>query len=392
MSRTHFMGYPRANGEYGIRNYVLVISTVHCANNVAQKVALKTGVPCITHDYGCAEFEREKVQTYRGLCSAALSPNVFAVVLIGLGCEQTDHDRLIEDITAAGKPVTHIGIQESGGVKPAIDQGTAKVREYLKQAEAVERVEVPVSELVIGVQCGGSDWTTALSGNITIGNMADRLIEAGGSVIISEVGGFPGSEHILADRAETPEIGLQIIDMCDELRKEYFDEHGQTIEEVNPTPGNKAGGITTLTEKSMGNVKKMGVNARIKGLLYAGQHVSAKGLWILDLRAPVIDGNATSGFAMSGAHINVFSTGRGTPTGCAVMPVLKLTGNSNSYNAMPDMFDYNAGVVLEGTSLEDAGAGLFDKLIDIASGEETMSEINENFEFIIPREKYRAGR
>ena len=174
--------------------------------------------------------------------------------------------------------------------------------------------------------------------------------------------------------------------MCDELREEYVLLHGQKIEEVNPSPGNKAGGITTMVEKSMGNVKKMGVTSKLQGLIYAGQHVPSAGLWMLDLRAPAIDANATSGFAMSGAHIDVFSTGRGTPMGNAVMPVLKLTGNPKSFAEMGSMLDFNAGTVMEGMPIAEAGKALLEKVIEIANGEKTKSEINGDFEFIIPRE------
>ena len=385
MTKT-FLGYERANGDVGIRNYVLLLSMVHCANTATQQIAWKTGAQAITHDFGCIEFEDSHARTRLALLSAAKNPNVFAVVLVGLGCEQTDHAALLREISAAGKPAAFVGIQESGGPREAVEKGVAAVTAFQREAAAQERKPFPISRLVLGVQCGGSDWTTALSGNAAIGAMTDLLTAQGGSVIISEVSGFPGSEHVLADRAASPEVGLEIIRMCDELREEYAAVHGQTIEAVNPTPGNKAGGITTLVEKSMGNVKKMGSEAKIQGLIHAGEPVPFPGLWMLDLRAPGIDGNVTSGFAMSGAHLNVFSTGRGSPIGNAVMPVLKLTGNPRSFREMPGLFDFNAGVVLEGVPLSQSGAALLDRVVEIACGEETKSEINGDFEFIIPRE------
>lgn len=387
--RFTFQGYERANGEVGIRNYVLLLSMVHCSNTVTQQIAWQTGAHAITHDFGCVEFADKHTRTHLALLSAALNPNVYAVVLVGLGCEQTDHNTLMQEISAAGKPVSYVEIQEEGGSKEAVTRGVAVVKKLQRSAEAQERRLFPISKLVLGVQCGGSDWTTALSGNSTIGAMTDLMTEAGGSVIISEVSGFPGSEHILANRAVTAQVGLEVMKMCDELREEYVALHGQTIEEVNPTPGNKAGGITTLAEKSMGNVKKMGVTSLLQGLIYAGQHVPHPGLWMLDLRAPAIDGNATSGFSMSGAQIDVFSTGRGSPMGNAVMPVLKLTGNPRSYQEMKSLFDFNAGVVLEGTSIADAGGALLEKVLEIADGAQTRSEINGDFEFIIPRENNR---
>lgn len=382
-------GYARENGSVGIRNYVLVVSMVNCANAVARKIAARTDAHVITHDFGCVEFAHQHARTRLALLSAALNPNVYAVLLVGLGCEQTDHESLRREIAAAGRGVAYVGIQNSGGPGEAAAVGIALVEAFQREAAAQRRTSFPMSRLVLGVQCGGSDWTTALSGNIAIGAMTDLLVARGGSVIISEVSGFPGSEHILAERAVNTRTGLDIIRMCDELREEYQQLHGQTIEEVNPTPGNKAGGITTLVEKSMGNVKKMGVSAKIQGLIYAGQQVPHAGLWMLDLRAPAIDGNATSGFSMSGAHMDVFSTGRGSPLGNAVMPVLKLTGNSHSYAEMGSMLDFNAGTMLEGVPAAQVGEQLLEKVIAVADGEETRSEINGDFEFIIPRENNR---
>lgn len=384
-----FQGYERPDGSVGIRNYVLVLSMVHCSNTAALQIAWKTGAQVITHDYGCVEFAHKHARTRLALASAALNPNVYAAVLVGLGCEQTDHKSLMEEISAAGKPVTYVGIQEAGGSREAVEQGVAAVEEYQRQAAARKRAPFPLSRLVVGVQCGGSDWTTALSGNSAIGAMTDLLTEAGGSVIISEVAGFPGSEHILAERAVSPQVGLDVIEMCDQLREEYAAVHGQAIEEVNPTPGNKAGGITTLVEKSMGNVKKMGSRAKLQGLIYAGQRIPHPGLWLLDLRAEGPDANSTSGFAMSGAHMTVFSTGRGTPMGNAVTPVLKLTGNPQSYEEMKGLFDFNAGVILTGTPIPEAGEALLEKAAEIASGAESKSEANGDFEFVIPRENNR---
>lgn len=385
MSKT-FMGYERADGSIGIRNYVLVLSMVNCSNTVAQQVAQNTGANVIPIDCGCVEVADHHSRTCLALTAAALNPNVYAVLLVGLGCEQTDHNKIMADIAATGKPVSYIGIQDCGGPKQALAKGIEIVKTYQEEAAAQERKEYPLSKLVLAVQCGGSDWTTALSGNITIGEMTDLIVEEGGSVIISEVAGFPGSEHILAERAVTPEVGLEIIQMCDELRAEYVRDHGQTIEEVNPTPGNKAGGITTLVEKSMGNIKKIGTRSPIQGLITAGQHVPHPGVWILDLRAPGIDGNATSGFAMAGANLNVFSTGRGSPLGNAVMPVFKITGNPKSYEELSCMLDFNAGIVLRGATVEEAGKALLDEVIMAANGKLTRSEENGNFEFIIPRE------
>lgn len=288
------MGFRRANGEVGIRNYILVLSMVNCSNTVAQQIAWETGAHVITHDFGCVEVADQHERTVLALTAAALNPNVYGAVLIGLGCEQTDHNKIKADIEAGGKQAIYIGIQDAGGPQNAKAQGIEAVKKLMAEAEAQQREEFPLNKLVLGVQCGGSDWTTALSGNATIGAMADLVVAEGGSVIISEVPGFPGSEHVLAERAVTTEVGLQIMQMCDELRDDYLKDHGQKIEEVNPTPGNKMGGITTLVEKSMGNIKKIGKKHPIQGLIRCGEHCPHPGIWILDLRARGIDGNATT--------------------------------------------------------------------------------------------------
>ena len=192
MSRS-FMGYERPDGSVGIRNYILVLSMVNCSNTVAQQIAAETGAHVIPIDCGCVEVADHHRRTCLALTSAALNPNVYAVILVGLGCEQTDHDKIMADIAASGKPVSYIGIQESGGPRPAVAKGVEIAEKYQAAAAALPRKEFPLSKLVLAVQCGGSDWTTALSGNITIGEMTDLVVEEGGSVIIGEVPGFPGA-------------------------------------------------------------------------------------------------------------------------------------------------------------------------------------------------------
>ncbi len=378
------LAYKRSKGCFGIRNYVLVLSMVHCSNSVAEKIAQNTGTVAITHGHGCVESEKEHERTCLGLIRAAENPNVHSVLMVGLGCEQTQPEAIMEEIRQWGKPVKYISIQQEGGVPEAVGKGIEIVEKMKSRAQGQSREEISLKGLVVGVQCGGSDWTTALSGNTTIGKMSDLIVKNGGSILMSEVHGFPGSEHIVADNAVNYEVGLSILNLVNELRLEYKIRTGQTIEEVNPTPGNKAGGITTLVEKSMGNVKKMG-STPIQGIIKLGEKIPHPGVWILDNRYEGPDAFNITGFAMSGAHIVVFSTGRGTPVGNAVMPIVKITGNPNSYENMKSLFDFNAGVVLNGESIDNAGQQLFDMVIDKSNGELTKSEINGNREYTIPR-------
>ncbi len=377
-------GYLRQKGPAGIRNYTLVISTVHCANSLAQSIADKTGSHVIVHDYGCLESADNARSTFFALKNVALNPNIAAVLIVGLGCEQTDRDRLLSEIRNVEKPVECLTLQACGGFIKAEELGI-KLMNEMKAHISDKRESISFSNLVVGVQCGGSDWTTALAANPLIGALTDRIVKAGGSVLMGECAGFPGSEHIVAEHACSYEVGLQIMDMCDSLRAVFFSEHGQSLSDVNPTPGNKAGGITTLVEKSMGNVKKMGA-APIQGILRIGEYPPHPGLWLLDIRAAGPDATTTSGFSLSGAVMGVFSTGRGTPLGNVAFPVVKLTGNTDAYRMLPDILDFNAGVILEGQSLDTTADALFDFVLDIACGCCSRSEINHCFEFMIPRD------
>ncbi len=382
------LGYKRADGRMGIRNYILVISMVQCSNSVALKIAQETGANSITHEQGCVEFAEDHNRTELALITAGKNPNVYGVLLVGLGCEQTNSSTILNAISATGKPVERIIIQEEGGVPETVEKGIAIVKKMQENVKKQERMECSVKDLIVGVQCGGSDWTTALAGNSAIGVMTDLVVSNGGSVLMSEVAGFPGSEHIVAQKAINKKVGLDVLNMIGELRQEYIERYGQTIEEVNPTPGNKAGGITTLVEKSMGNIKKMG-NAPVQGVIKVGDSIPHSGLWIVDCRAQGPDSFTTTSFAMAGAHVTAFSTGRGTPLGSAVMPTLKITGNPITYKTLSSIMDFNAGAVIEGKSIEEVGKALYEYLLEVASGKMTKSEINGDFGFTIPREAAR---
>ncbi|KZL89833.1 UxaA family hydrolase [Clostridium magnum] len=382
------LGYKRADGRIGIRNYILVVSMVQCSNSVALRIAQRAEAIPITHEQGCVEFAEDHNRTELALIAAGKNPNVYGVLLVGLGCEQTNSVNIENKIAAIGKPVERIIIQEEGGSPETVEKGIKIVKKMQEEASKQKRVEYSIKDLVVGVQCGGSDWTTALAGNSVIGEMTDIIVKNGGSVLMSEVAGFPGSEHIIAQRAVSKKIGFDVLNMIGELRQEFTDKYGQTIEEVNPTPGNKDGGITTLVEKSMGNIKKMGTSP-VQGVIKVGQSIPYPGLWILDCRAQGPDSFTTTGFAMAGAHVTVFSTGRGTPLGSAVMPLLKVTGNPLTYKSLNSIMDFNAGTVIEGKSIKETGNDLYECLLQVASGKLTKSEINGDFPFTIPRERAR---
>jgi len=380
-----FQGYKRNQNKVGIRNYILIISAVSCINTVSSKIALKTDSIELNHDKGCLESEESHARTILGIASAGKNPNVAGVLVVELGCEFTDSEKLMKAIESSGKPVEFLSVQEEGGSPHAIKKGITLINKIKEETRVVKKEKVPVDKLIVGVQCGGSDWTTPISGNTAIGKMTDLVIQNGGTVLMSEVAGFPGSEGVVANNASTYEKGLEIYNMVDDIREEFLKEHGTTIESINPTPGNKDGGLTTLVEKSMGNVKKMG-DSEIQGIITLEDEIPYPGLWIVDARVEGPDQFNTSGFAMLGAHTTVFSTGRGTPIGNAVMPLIKITGNPETYKKLDSILDFNAGTILEGESIDKVGKELYELLLDVANGKLTKSEINENFEFVIPRE------
>ena len=381
----NYFGYKRKDGKVGIRNYIVVISTVQCANNVAIRIAEKAEAIPIVHDFGCMESDTASERTKLGLYGAINNPNVYGVVVVGLGCEQVDAEELYSYSLDLGKDTYKLLVQDFESPLEAIEQGVSYVNSIKENAMKLEREKVDLKNLVVGVQCGGSDWTTAIAGNTAIGVMTDKIISQGGSVLMSEVAGFPGSEHIVAERGKTKEVGKDILDMVKNLREEFYRKNNQTIEDVNPTPGNKKGGITTLVEKSMGNVKKMG-SSEIQGIIHLGEEIPYPGLWILDTREQGPDSFVTTAFAMSGANITAFSTGRGSPIGNAIMPLCKITGNPETYKKLNGIMDFNAGRVIEGEEIEKVGDDLFNKILDISNGETTKSEINMNFDYTTPRD------
>ena len=362
--------FPRADGSVGIRNIVLVVSTVTCANTVVNHIAWKTGAVPLTHERGCVEGEQSFRRTMLALTTFAKHPNVSGVLIVGLGCEQI-RTLDLQVAIGGGKPVHAILIQEEGGSVEAEARGCELVREMQRAAQDLERQPCPLSGLVVGVQCGGSDWTTAIAGNTVIGAMTDLVIAAGGSVLMSEVPGIPGCEHIVASRAVSREAGEQILGMVDELRAEFLRAHGQPIEAVNPTPGNKAGGITTLEDKSCGCVQKGGT-APIMDVIGYGDPVVTKGLNML--YGPGNDLVSATAMTAAGAHLILFSTGRGTPFS-APAPTLKISTNTPLAEKKAGWIDFNTGVIADGEkTIDEAAKDLLDLVIRVAGGEQTKAE------------------
>jgi altronate dehydratase large subunit len=377
-----FQGYRRGDGRVGVRNHVLVVSTISCANHVATLIAQRTGTAVITHDVGCLQFAQDRALTERTIFGAGMSPNVGAVLFVGLGCEQTPTAEMARAIT--GKPARHLLIQEAGGTTAAVAAGVDTVRELQRLTAGQERVRCEVAELCVSLKCGGSDFTTAIASNPAVGVAVDFLVEAGGTALLTETPGFPGSEHILARQARTPEVARRIYQIVDAYRDEIRTRFNRNVNDGNPSPGNVAGGITTLIEKSLGTIKKAGKHP-IEGVLeFAEDVLGKKGVWIMD--TPGHDVFSVSGPAAGGAHINLFTTGRGTPLGNAICPVLKICGNPESFRRLNENMDIDAGTIMLGSrSVEEVGREIFEAVVRVAGGEPTKAELLEHREFAIPR-------
>ncbi|MGO4182924.1 UxaA family hydrolase [Paenibacillus sp. TAF43_2] len=378
-----FMGYERANGDIGIRNHLLIIPTVICSNQVCNRIMqLVPGTVAIPHQHGCSQIGADKERTFEVLSGTGKNPNVGGVIIISLGCEVVDPYALAEDIRKTGKLVEVFDIQSVGGSVKAIQHGTELVKQMMAELERQPKVPVPLSKLKVAVKCGGSDATSGLSSNPALGEAADSLIAAGGTIVIGETTEIIGAEHVLAQRCATPETADMLYHIVGRFEKEV-ERMGADMRGGNPSPGNIEGGLSTIEEKSLGCISKCG-KAPIKGVIEYAEQIPEGGLYFMD--SPGNDIECVSGMAAGGVHIVCFTTGRGTPTGAAVVPVIKITGNKRMFERMEDNMDVDVSDMLGGMlSLESAGQKIWQEIIDVADGKWTKAETLGHQEFSINR-------
>nr|WP_325188715.1 UxaA family hydrolase [uncultured Oscillibacter sp.] len=381
-----FLGYKRANGGFGIRNQVLVLSLVQCANGAARQISARCGVPSITIDTGCGEYRQQEDRTNLGLIRAGQHPNVYGVLLVSLGCQWTDPACIQREIEKSGTKVFHLCIQDEGGLKRTVEKGTALVGQMLREGAEMERTPCPVSGLVLSVYCGGSDWSSSLAANVVTGETMDLFGDAGAAFVSAGVRGMPGNEQHLIDLAVNYQVGEAILDIVDEYRQDVFRMTGQSIADVNPTPGNKAHGITTLCEKAIGNLKLSGSRTKVQGVLQVGEDIPGPGQWFLDNRQGGNDVYACTALAMSGAHLCLFTTGRGTPLGNAASVTVKITGNPDTYARLgAEMIDFDAsGVIVQNQDFRLLAKDLYRLVLEIAGGIPSKSERMEDFSWVTP--------
>ncbi|MBO7748446.1 UxaA family hydrolase [Paenibacillus sp. MWE-103] len=377
------MGYERPNGEIGIRNHLLIIPTVICSNQVCSRImAMVPGAVAIPHQHGCSQIGADKTRTFDMLAGTGKNPNVGAVIVISLGCEVVDPIALAEEIRTTGKPVEVFDIQSVGGSVKAIAHGTELAKRMMADLAKQEKAPVPLNKLKVGVKCGGSDATSGLASNPALGAAADALIAEGGSVVIGETTEIIGAEHLLAERCVTPEVSDKLYFIVDRFEKEV-ERMGADMRGGNPSPGNIAGGLSTIEEKSLGCISKCG-KAPIQDVIEYAERIPEHGLYFMD--SPGNDIECVSGMAAGGAHIVCFTTGRGTPTGAAVVPVIKITGNKIMFQRMEDNMDVDVSDMLDGSAgLEQAGERIWQEIVEVAEGKWTKAEVLGHTEFSINR-------
>lgn len=380
MESKTFMGYRRADGRVGVRNYMAVIPSVFCANTTAEKIAQQVpGSIPLTHPVGCAQVGYDLELTARTLCAMGCHPNVGAVLVVGLGCERFRPEELFDAVKKCGKPVDMVIIQDEGGTTNTISKGIELSKQLMQKVSSIERETCSVSELLIATKCGGTDATSGLAANPVVGNMVDRVIAMGGSAILSEMNELLGTEKMLAKRAVTPEVAEKVytsIKRIEDMLKQSIDSALGDNRNQLISPGNFAGGVSSVVEKGLGGVLKSGTSPIVDVLQYAEPPRSDQhGLFLMEHESH--DGEVVTGEIGCGAQIVTFTTGRGNPTGHPIVPVIKVTGNERTYAGMKENFDFDASpVISSGEKIEALGQKLFDKVLNIAGGERTSSELH----------------
>ena len=379
--KTTFKGYRRAYGGIGIRNHVLVLPVISCINRVALDIAARTGAVTFTHPYGCTFDAIENTTTEDTFIGHGVHPNVGAVLVLSLGCETASASRVASAIAATGRPVETLIVQKTGGARATGTTGVEIVERFRAELADEPTDEGDLSELLIGLECGSSDAFSGLTANPAVGEAADLVVAAGGTVILSEITEMVGAEPVLWRRGKTEAIQQRLMSLI----KEYEIELSMTTDDdsgVFISPGNIAGGLTTIEEKSLGCIYKAGTTPIVEVVGY-GERPTEKGVVIMD--SPGYDISSVTGKIAAGAHMVLFTTGKGTPSGSAVAPVAKISSNNRTFEALREDIDLSAGDILEGTkTIKDVGREILGLIMALASGETAKSEYFNVQDFAIP--------
>ncbi len=376
---TEFYGYGRPDGSVGVRNHLLVLAPMDCSIEPARKIAAQVeGAVAVTQHHGC----RNDPMVANALIGSGRNPNVAGVLLVGLGCESITCEVVAEGIRPTGKPVESLVIQEEGGTLRTHEKGVEILRRMAREVAELEREPFPLSELTLAVECGGSDATSGLAANPAVGVAADMLIDEGGTVMFGETQEMTGTEHVLARRAVDEDVARAIYAM---IGRQEARMRGMGIDSRYMSKGNVDGGLTTIEEKSLGAIRKGGTRP-IQGVLRNDREAldvpSRPGLWLQD--GTGWDVPSVTHMVAAGAQVVAFTSGKGSTTGHAIAPVLKVTGNPLTYRNLVDNIDINAGTILDGSeSLNSVGRRIFDAVVETASGRLTKAEALGYREFIV---------
>lgn len=383
--RPGFQGFRRPDGRVGTRNHVLVVPTVICSSVVAERVAAAAQPlgAALPHLAGCGQLGPDMRMTHETLAAYCTHPNVGAVIVVALGCEQVVAQMLADAARRHGKPVEIVAIQAEGGTVRATEKGIQIARSFAGALATQPREWCDVSELILSLKCGGSDYTSGLASNPALGRVTDRLVELGGSAVLGEIAEIMGAEHLLADRATERTTANKLIQIITRVESEAR-ALGLDIRGTQPSPGNIRGGLTTIEEKSLGATHKGGEHAPLEDVVPYSAPISRKGLTVMD--TPGLDVESVTGMVGGGAQVVVFTTGLGTPTGNPIAPVIKITGNARTARHMSDNIDVDvSGIMDETETLEAAASRLFEDVLQVASGRATAAEQLGHREFAIHR-------
>ena len=384
MTQDTFMGFVRPDGRVGIRNHVAIIPSCGCALRAAQMIAAAVdGAVLIDYHEGCGITDRDMELAKGWLTAFGRHPNVIGSVVVGLGCEGLDPHDLGARVAEGWAPSETLVIQEQGGTRSTADKGIAFARQMVATGEGMHREPCPVSALTIGLECGGSDATSGMAANPALGEFSDLMTAQAAKVILAETSELLGAEHVLRERSASPEIAdrlIATIDACEAFLKST----GEDFMGKQPSPGNVRGGITTVEEKALGDVRKGGSSPIVDVLAY-GDPPKLPGLSFMD--TPGNDLTSVVGLVAGGSHIVTFTTGRGNPMGNPIVPVIKITGNPQTYAKMTDDMDVNAGLIITGEkTLAEVGRDIYDLSLRVAEGELTKAEALDHGEFMILRQ------
>jgi altronate dehydratase large subunit len=366
-------GYLRDDGKVGIRNHVLILPTVACANETCRIISENLpGAVSMVNQNGCGEVRKSLEITRKVLSGLAANPNVFGILMVGLGCELNKAEEMSSIIRSrTKKPMEVLLIQEEGGTLNTINKGIGIARDMIIRSSECSRESFDISDLIVGIECGGSDSTSGLAANPVTGRVSDLIVGMGGTVMFSETPEIIGAEHLLAKRASDPEVAKKIFEMVEEFEADLA-RVGENVRSAQPSPGNRAGGLSTLEEKSLGCIHKGGTTPVMEIIDYADRP-DGKGLVIMDTAG--YDVLSVTAKVAGGCQIIIFTTGRGNPVGNPIAPVLKVTANKDTSIKMRDNMDMDLSGVLNGEkSMEKAGDEMLEELISVVNGKMTKSE------------------